>query len=160
MALVNEYSLNTAAGQDAMSRRGLALGTRVLTLEGELPVEFLSPGDKVITRSGARELIALSADEVSDMPMMRISAAAFGEARPSGDRLIAPGQPVFLRDWRARAMFGTATAIVPAAKLADGEWIRKETLAEARLFTLHFAEEEVIYAEGLELACSPLAEAA
>lgn len=34
----------------------LALGTIVLTMDGALPVEFLSPGDRIVTRAGARVL--------------------------------------------------------------------------------------------------------
>ncbi len=35
---------------------GLASGTIIYTTEGALPVEFLIPGDRVITRAGARVL--------------------------------------------------------------------------------------------------------
>lgn len=31
-------------------------GTEVLTLDGSLPVEYLSPGDRIITRNGMRVL--------------------------------------------------------------------------------------------------------
>ncbi|MEX5729306.1 putative cupin superfamily protein [Rhodovulum iodosum] len=36
--------------------RDLAIGTIVLTMDGALPVEFLSPGDRIVTRAGARVL--------------------------------------------------------------------------------------------------------
>ncbi len=42
---------------------GLAPGTIIFTLEGALPVEYLSPGDRIITRAGMRVLRALSAGE-------------------------------------------------------------------------------------------------
>ena len=35
---------------------GILSGTPVLTLDGEVPVQFLCPGDRIITRSGARVL--------------------------------------------------------------------------------------------------------
>lgn len=35
---------------------GLATGTVVFTLDGALPVEFLEPGDRIVTRAGARVL--------------------------------------------------------------------------------------------------------
>ena len=58
-----------------------------------------------------------------------------------------------IRDWRARAIYGTPVAVLPAERLADGDLVRLEILAEARIFTLRFAEDEVIWAEGLEIAC-------
>jgi len=36
--------------------KGLSAGTEVLTADGALPIEFLSPGDRVITRSGMKVL--------------------------------------------------------------------------------------------------------
>lgn len=40
------------------ARRGSGLpeGTIVLTLDGALPVEFLCPGDRIVTRAGMRVL--------------------------------------------------------------------------------------------------------
>ena len=46
-------------GRDAAPaalRGGLPLGTIVLTLDGALPVEFLTPGDRIVTRAGMRVL--------------------------------------------------------------------------------------------------------
>ena len=54
---------------------------------------------------------------------------------------------------RAKAIFGQPVAVVPAARLADGQFVLSETIPEAVLFTLRFAEDEVIWAEGLEIAC-------
>lgn len=39
--------------------KGLPLGTKVMTADGILPVEFLEPGDRVITRSGMRTLLGI-----------------------------------------------------------------------------------------------------
>ncbi|MGV6812438.1 MAG: hypothetical protein ACWA47_09340 [Brevirhabdus sp.] len=38
----------------------LALGTIVYTLDGALPVEYLTAGDRIVTRAGARVLRDLS----------------------------------------------------------------------------------------------------
>ena len=35
--------------QQIFAEAGLALGTPVLTLDGDLPVEFIMPGDRVVT---------------------------------------------------------------------------------------------------------------
>ncbi len=34
----------------------LPIGTIIYTLDGALPVEYLSPGDRIVTRAGARKL--------------------------------------------------------------------------------------------------------
>jgi hypothetical protein len=92
--------------------------------------------------------------------MVRISASALGHDRPEADMFVAPSQQVLVRDWRAKALYSKDVAMVEAQRLADGDYIRKETVAEVRLFTLVFEREEVVYAGGLELACAPLTVAA
>ena len=149
-----ETILTTAPAQ------GLSAGTQVLTLDGALPVQFLAPGDRVITRSGVRPLLAVEVVLLRAAQMVRISASALGHDRPEGDLHLAPDQPVLLRDWRARALYGCDSAQVAARRLVDGDYIRTETVAEVVLFLLRFAAEEVIYAGGLELACAPAAGAA
>jgi hypothetical protein len=132
---------------------GILAGSLVRTLDGILPVEYLEPGDRVITRSGARRVGSISVSRRRMLRMIRITASTQGHDRPEHDLLLAPGQPVVIRDWRAKAIFGQPVAIVPAERLADGQFVLAETLPEAVLFTLRFAEDEVIWAEGLEIAC-------
>jgi hypothetical protein len=132
---------------------GMAAGTRIRTLEGELPVEYLVPGDRIVTRSGARRLVSVSVRQARALDVVRVKASTIGHDRPEADLLIGPGQEVVVRDWRARALYGATVAAIPSARLADGEFILREEHAAIRLFTLRFAEEEVIWAEGLELAC-------
>lgn len=142
---------------EAAPLQGITAGTCVLTLEGEMPVQFLAPGDRVITRSGARVLKDIRVTVLRDAAMVRISASALGHERPEEDMFVAPSQPVLVRDWRAKALYGKDVAMVEAQRLADGGYIRKEVVAELRLFTLVFEREEVVYAGGLELACAPMA---
>lgn len=142
---------------EAAPLQGITAGTCVLTLEGEMPVQFLAPGDRVITRSGARVLKDIRVTVLRDAAMVRISASALGHERPEDDMFVAPSQPVLVRDWRAKALYGKDVAMVEAQRLADGDYIRKEVVAELRLFTLVFEREEVVYAGGLELACAPVA---
>ena len=154
-------TLDTVEGiGHAAPAEGVIAGTMVLTLDGELPVQFLAPGDRVITRSGARVLTGIEVSVLHGAEMVRISASALGHDRPEADLFVAPSQPILVRDWRAKALYGTDVAMVPAQRLADGDYIRKETVAEVRLFTLRFAREEVVYAGGLELACAPATVAA
>ena len=41
-------------------RPGMAPGTIIYTLDGALPVEYLAPGDRIITRAGMRVLRDIS----------------------------------------------------------------------------------------------------
>lgn len=141
------------AGLGTPALTGVLAGTRIRTLEGILPVEYLEPGDRIVTRSGARRLLAVSVLRRRGVDLLRVRASTLGHDRPEHDLLVAPGQRMIIRDWRARALYGSAAAAIPAERLTDGEFILSERLASARLFTLRFAEDEVIWAEGLELDC-------
>lgn len=132
---------------------GMAAGTPVLTLDGVLPVEYLGPGDRVLTRSGSRAVVRVEVTVVADAKMVRISPDALGLDRPDAPVLVAEGQGIHIRDWRAKALYGAAQVVVPAARLCDGVYIRSEEMAEVRLFALVLERPEVIYAGGLELAC-------
>ncbi|NPD15342.1 hypothetical protein HOY34_09040 [Xinfangfangia sp. D13-10-4-6] len=138
---------------EVSAEAGITSGTTVLTLEGELPVQFLSAGDRVITRSGAKVLKSVEVSVLRNAEMIRVSASALGHDRPEADCFIAPGQKILLRDWRAKALYGKDVAMVEARRLCDGDYVRPEAVSEIRLFTLQFDQDEVIYAGGLELAC-------
>lgn len=146
------------AGQHGLTAtHGIAAGTPVMTLDGALPVEFLMPGDRVLTRAGMRILRAVDVAVLHDAPMVRIGADTMAVDTPDADLMVIPDQPVLVRDWRARAFGSGAQAMVAAAQLVDGEFIRAETVAELRLFTLCFDAPVVIYAGGLELGCPAVA---
>ena len=132
---------------------GILVGTMVRTLDGVLPVEFLSPGDRIVCRQGARRLLGVAARHLDRADLVRIRASSLGHDRPDSDLLLSPDQPVLIRDWRAKVLFGQPVAAIPAARLVDGEFILAETWTDVRVFSLQFADDEVIYAEGLELAC-------
>ena len=139
--------------------QAVLVGTPVLTLDGELPVEFVQPGDRILTRSGSRRVKQVEVSVVQNARVVKISHDTLGVDRPSEDVTVSAGQQILIRDWRARAMFGATEAMIPAARLVDGEYIRAEVAAEARFFTLSFDEDAVIYAGGLELACPALVRA-
>lgn len=137
----------------ALTRAGLMAGTRVMTTDGDLPVEYLGPGDRVITRSGIRKLVAVSLRTETDAEMVRIAAGTLGFVRPCRETMVPLHQMILIRDWRAQALYGAPQALVAAGRLADGRFISAETVAEARIFTLGFGEDVVIYADDLEMAC-------
>ncbi|MEZ5913071.1 MAG: Hint domain-containing protein [Paracoccaceae bacterium] len=162
---MDNYSEDLRAAQKAALARsagvsGLASGTAVLTLDGEIPVEFLNEGDRVVTRSGLRTLRAVHVQILCNAQVVRVSGSALGHGRPDRDAILAPGQSILLRDWRARALYGVEAALVPAARLVDGAYVSAEPVAAERIYLLEFDEAEVIYAGGLELGCAAVTVAA
>ena len=129
---------------------GLAAGTEVLTLDGALPVEFLNPGDRIITRAGMRVLRRITVQDSAE-PMYLVRPGALGEDQPGDDTLVPAGQQLLLRDWRAQALFGTNRALVAVERLADGVYISQVDTA-TRCYHLQFDADEVIYAGGMEVA--------
>ena len=130
----------------------LPLGTPVLTLEGEMPVEHLLPDDRIITRAGSVLLSEITSDDVAAPEILRVSARALGHDRPDEDMLLPAGQPILIRDWRARALFGSMQATVPLKRLVDGQYIRREPVERIRMIRLTLPRASVIYAGALEVA--------
>lgn len=132
---------------------GFVPGTVLLTQAGEIPVEFLSPGDRIITRDAGLVRLVHVHHRHTLARAISFAAGSLGDTRPDQDLVLPDAQVVLIRDWRARAMFGTAQAMVRADALVDGEFIRDLGLQWMRLIQLQFATPHVVYAGGLELSC-------
>jgi hypothetical protein len=155
MSIVTEGRVAQAAAETdfAVADCGIAAGTPVLTLAGAVAVEDLTPGTRIITRDGARQLTGLR--RVAPSRMVRVSASAIGVEQPEEDMVIGAATPILIRDWRAKALKGCDQAIIRADRLIDGEYIRHETATSPTLYALEFDALAVIYAGGLELALAP-----
>ncbi|TMV89964.1 hypothetical protein FGG78_13690 [Thioclava sp. BHET1] len=128
-------------------------GARIYTLDGVLPVEFLGPGDRIVTRSGARVLRELRyVDYVG--PLIHVAPGALGHDRPGAPLLMHPEARLLLRDWRCEVIYGTKEALVQASALVDGQYVTSMQ-GRARLFHLTFDTPEVITVDGVEVAMAP-----
>lgn len=126
---------------------GFSAGTLILTLDGELPVEHLCAGDRIVTRSGARMLKRIASTKVEGG--FTVAPHTLGHGRPEAKITMGPKQKLLLRDWRAKALYGKDQAEVPVGRLADGDYI-SPAKGSVRLFQLEFARDEVIFAGGIE----------
>jgi hypothetical protein len=135
-----------------VTTKGMAQGTSVLTADGLMPVEYLSPGDRIITRDGLRVLVDVSV-HVMVGDVVRICASSQGHARPDEDVILGHEQAILIRDWRAKALYGAAQAVVPVERMVDGELVRRERVSGLRMYVMEFAAPAVVYAGGLEVAC-------
>lgn len=134
----------------------IAQGAGILTLDGSLPVEYLNPGDLIVTRAGAMRLLAVHV-HLADTPLIRVAPSSLGHDRPGHPLLLAPETEVLVRDWRAPVMFGRAQAMVAVARLVDGDYVTRVAGEGVRLFTLEFANPQVICADGVEVGCAAVA---
>jgi len=123
---------------------GLGLGTEVLTTDGILPVEYLTPGDRIITRDrGAVRLAHLIVRHVPCSRMLRLRPREVHPGYKGREVLISGETRMLVRGWRARVLFGKPAALVAAQRLIDGAYIaRLDTPGSTPLFQLGFADGE------------------
>lgn len=117
-----------------------------------MPVEFISDGDKIITRDAGFVRVTKVEQTRQLVRAISFAAGSLGDTRPDQDLILPAGQDVLIRDWRAKAMFGTERALVRADALIDGEFIRDLGLRPMDLHQLHFDSPHILFAGGLELA--------
>lgn len=136
---------------------GIVAGSIIFTADGEIPVEYLSKGDKIVTRdAGMVTLVDTFIHRIS-APAVGIKAGSLGHTRPDHNIIIPASQQVLVRDWRAQSMFGKSQVVVQAGQLIDGEFITDLGVRDLHLVHLTFDRPHVIYADGLEISV-PLAE--
>ncbi|WP_158269910.1 Hint domain-containing protein [Litoreibacter ponti] len=130
---------------------GLLGGVRVLTMNGYQPIEALQAGDRVVTRNGMRVLADIYVEEHLMRPI-RVGQGTLGFNRPDTDMMMAPDQEVMVRDWRAEMLFGRDMVIVNINTMVDGKYIvEAETEQLHKVYQLQFEQEEIFYADGVEI---------
>ena len=127
-----------------------AAGTRIATARGEVSVEALVVGDRVVTSSGAlREVRWLGHRDVdcrrhprreATLPI-RIAAHAFGENRPARDLIVSPGHSICVD------LMGEA--LIPAAALVNGTTIVQVEVASVQYWHVELEAHDIILAENL-----------
>ena len=125
-----------------------AAGTRISTERGEIAVESLLVGDKVVVLSGngPAEVIRVGRRSVNcarhPRPQkvwpVRIAAGAFGPGQPCRDLLLSPDHAVFVRDM-----------LVPAKHLINGTSIAQVPVNEVTYYHVELPHHDVLIAEGL-----------
>lgn len=128
-------------------------GTRLLTTTGEVAVEALAVGSRVITASGAARPIVWIGERRIDCRRhaqphlvwpVRVRAHAFGPGLPKRDLLLSPDHAVSVAP-----ATGDSNVLVPIRHLVNRLTVVQEPAATARYFHIELATHDVLLAEGL-----------
>ncbi|MBK4215901.1 Hint domain-containing protein [Paracoccus caeni] len=135
-------------------------GTLIGTINGDMPIETLKPGDMVATRDhgyqpirwiGSKHLSQARLNRNPDLLPIRIRAGALGRNLPASDLLISPKHRVLVRSVIAQRMFGAFEILVAARQLLSIEGIAiADDLTEVTYFHILFDQHEVVVSNGAE----------
>ena len=132
---------------------GLAAGTKVATQIGWRAVEAVAEGDMVLTFDGGLQtVVSITRTQVhADLAMtpeqawpLFVPAGALGNRE---DMTLLPGQTVLIESDAAEEAFGDPFALIPAAALEGFRGITR-VVPDGRMeiITLHFAQDEIVFA--------------
>ncbi|WP_438975166.1 Hint domain-containing protein, partial [Roseicyclus sp.] len=132
-------------------------GTLIATPRGEVPVESLREGDRVITRdNGIQEIRwvgnrTLSRDELALNPSLKpilIKAGSLGQGLPERDMVVSPQHRLLIAGDRTQLYFDESEVLVAAKHLVNNGAI--QTLETLRTTYIHFMfdRHEVVLSDG------------
>ena len=127
-----------------------AAGTLIRTTRGDVRIEALHVGDRVVTAAGTARPIRWLGHRVIDcgrhprpnevLPV-RIAAHAFGEGRPARDLLVSPGHAI--------CVDVGGEVLIPALSLANGTTITRAVVDTVAYWHVELDSHDIILAEGL-----------
>ncbi len=126
-------------------------GTMIRTQQGEVPVERLTVGQKVLTRDEGFQPIRWIGRRVlpaqGPMAPVRIRANMFGE---HGTLLVSPLHRVLIRNCHADLLFGSPEVLIAARDLIDGNGVKQMEGGLVEYVHLLFDRHQIIWSQGLE----------
>lgn len=131
--------------------------TLIETKRGQVAVEKLRPGARVLTRDngyrpirwiGRRRLGAADLAAAPQLQPVRIAAGALGEGLPETDMLVSGQQRMLMSGARAELLFGEAEVLAAAAHMLGQPGITRHRCAEVTYLYLMFDAHEIIRADG------------
>ena len=155
------WDVSLGACDTPEAKPSLAVGTMILTPNGELPVEYLQAGDRILTRNhGIQSIIRIETQMLSDAEL-RVSPAlcpimitrnALGTRLPCRDLLVAPTQRIPVR--AADVDAGRPVHLLNARELVgrtEGVFVDEIAMAAAGVeyFALVLDQPCIIWADGL-----------
>lgn len=148
------------AGKAAGVRLGLGPATLIATRGGPVPLEWLRPGDRILTRdNGYRPLLWIGRGRrlagAGPQGVVAIEAGRFGPGMPDQCLRLAPDHGILIADTAFLASHGTTEVLAPAASVT----LSVPSRPLGGLFHLALARHELVLANGIWVESLP-AEAA
>jgi len=132
-------------------------GTLMATIGGQVPVEKLRVGDRVITRDNGFQEIrwigqkTLDASALKSQPHLRpvlIRKGALGPDLPARDMMVSPQHRMLLASAEMSLLFGEPEALIAAKHLVDRAGVRRAAPATVTYLHVLFDHHEVVLADG------------
>lgn len=142
-----------------IASHGFPVGTLIQTERGPLAVETLQPGELIETRNGGLQPLLGIKEVIRTCRAIKFQAGCFGARGPAQDMLLPEAQPVLIRDWRARAMFGQSQAMVRAGQLVDDTFIEDIGPRRLALYQLDLGRARIVQGFGIDLGTQSAASA-
>lgn len=126
-------------------------GTRITMADGrQVPIEELSPGDKVLTRdSGPQEVRWIGEQTLRATGSFAPITIAAGTLHNTGDLVVSPNHRLFIYQRVDALGAGRKELLVKAGLLVNGTTVTQEPGGFADYFQILFDKHEIIYAEGI-----------
>lgn len=150
-------AVRTSPRRAALSapRGGFLPGTNILSQDGAVPVEYLCPGDRIVTRDAGFARLNDLRWRAAHARMVAFAPGSLGHIDGGAPLILPADQPVLVRDWRAQALFGRSQAVARAIELVDGGFICALPSRSTILLELVFDRPHIVYAGGVEAAALP-----
>jgi len=142
------FAATQDAGGTSIGVACFAAGSRILTARGEVPVEAIGVGDRVVTVLGVklapvvwvgqREVDCARHAEPDSVWPVRVRAGAFGAGQPHRDLWLSPDHAVFV-----------GGVLVPVKLLVNGATVVQEAVERVRYFHVELEAHDVLLADGL-----------
>lgn len=135
-----------------------ASGTLITTPRGEVAIEALRPGDRLLTRDGGLQELrdvhrhrpdGRSLVHTPERRPVMIRAGAFGRALPERDLCVGAGQGIFIGGDLAKDLVYRRIALVAARRLLTLDGVHQVDAIQTEFHTLHFDTHELVIANGV-----------
>ncbi|MDT8855620.1 Hint domain-containing protein [Paracoccaceae bacterium Fryx2] len=132
-------------------------GTMIATPKGEVPVENLRPGDKVITRDNGIQEIRWTGRKVMDwraltanphLKPILVRQGALGNGLPERDMMLSPNHRVLVANDRTALYFDEHEVLVAAKHLVGGAGIHEVDSIGTTYLHFMFDRHEVVLSNG------------